>query len=251
MRLAQYLNEIIIFLQNEVKKANAKGLIVGLSGGVDSAVVALLIKKAFPNNHLALIMPCDSPISDYDYQCANNLVKTHQLIAKTVNLDNVFSSFKQLLIADINNSEKSKLILGNLKARLRMNTLYAYAQNHNYLVVGTDNSDEWHIGYFTKYGDGAADLLPIVHLLKQDVFAAAKILKVSKEIIDRKPTAGLWEGQTDEIELQFNYHQLDQYLLGNKLTLPSLVINKIESMHENSNHKRTPIPQAPKWEREK
>ncbi|WP_458257802.1 NAD(+) synthase [Spiroplasma endosymbiont of Dactylopius coccus] len=248
MNLEQYLDEIIKFLQSEVKKANAKGLIVGLSGGVDSAVVALLIKKAFPNDHLALIMPCFSP--DIDLEYANNLVNIHKLNAKVVNLNNVFLSFKKTLETEIN-IEKSKLILGNLKARLRMNALYAYAQNHNYLVVGTDNSDEWHIGYFTKYGDGGVDLLPIIHLLKKDVFAAAKILKVSEEIIIRKPTAGLWDEQTDEMEMQFKYEQLDQYLLGNKSLIPSSVINKIEFMHQNSAHKRIPVPQAPKWTRKK
>lgn len=248
MNLEQYLVEIIKFLQNEVKKANAKGLIVGLSGGVDSALVALLIKKAFPNNHLALIMPCFSPSIDLEY--ANNLVNSHHLIAKTVNLNDIFLSFKKTLIANIN-EEKSKFVLGNLKARLRMNTLYAYAQNYNYLVVGTDNSDEWHIGYFTKYGDGGVDLLPIIHLLKQDVFTAAKLLKVNEEIIIRKPTASLWDGQTDEMEMQFTYHQLDQYLLGNKSLIPTSVINRIETMHDNSEHKRIPIPQAPKWIRKK
>lgn len=248
MNLEQYLVEIIKFLQNQVKKANAKGLIVGLSGGVDSAVVALLIKKAVPNNHLALIMPCFSPSIDLEY--ANNLVNSHQLSAKTVDLNDIFLSFKKTLGNDIN-TEKAKLILGNLKARLRMNTLYAYAQNYNYLVVGTDNSDEWHIGYFTKYGDGGVDLLPIIHLLKQDVFAAAKLLKVNEEIIIRKPTASLWDGQTDEMEMQFKYEHLDQYLLGNKSIIPTSVLNKIESMHQNSEHKRILIPQAPKWIRKK
>lgn len=248
MNLEQYLEEIIKFLQNEVKKANAKGLIVGLSGGVDSAVVALLIKKAFPNDHLTLIMPCFSPNIDLEY--ANNLVNTHQLNTKIVNLNDIFLNFKKILESDIK-IQKSKLILGNLKARLRMNTLYAYAQNHNYLVVGTDNSDEWHIGYFTKYGDGGVDLLPIIHLLKQDVFAAAKLLKVNEEIIVRKPTASLWDGQTDEMEMQFKYEQLDQYLLGNKSLLPTAVIAKIELLHQNSEHKRVFIPQAPKWIRKK
>lgn len=248
MNLEQYLDEIIKFLQSEVKKANGKGLIVGLSGGVDSAVVALLIKKAFPNNHLTLIMPCFSPNIDLEY--AENLVNSHQLNAKIINLNDVFLSFKKTLTKDLN-IEKSNLILGNLKARLRMNTLYAYAQNYNYLVVGTDNSDEWHIGYFTKYGDGGVDLLPIIHLLKQDVFAAAKLLKVSEEIIMRNPTASLWDGQTDEMEMQFKYQQLDDYLLGNKQEIPPSVITRIELMHQNSEHKRLPIPQAPKWKRKK
>lgn len=246
MNLEQYLEEIVKFLQDEVKKANANGLVVGLSGGIDSAVVALLIKKAFPNNHLALVMPCYSANEDVEY--AQKLVQTQKLKSEIVNLDETFLSFTKILNKNMK-EEKSKLILGNLKARLRMNTLYAYAQNYNYLVVGTDNADEWHIGYFTKYGDGGVDLLPIVHLLKQDVFAAAKLLKVNDEIIVRTPSAGLWDGQTDEQEMQFSYHELDQYLLGNSKQLSLEVIIRIENLNKISQHKRNSIPQAPKWVR--
>lgn len=246
MKLEQYLDEIVKFLQEQVKNANAKGLIVGLSGGIDSAVVALLIKKAFPNNYLTLVMPCFSPQVDLDY--AAKLVHKHNLKSEVVNLDEAFISFKKVLEKDLH-PEKSKIVMGNLKARLRMNTLYAYAQNHNYLVVGTDNADEWHIGYFTKFGDGGVDVLPIVHLLKRDVFAAAKILGVNDEIIVRTPTAGLWEGQTDEQEMQFSYHELDQYLAGEKRQVSKEVQAKIEALHQASEHKRTLAPQAPKWNR--
>jgi len=139
MKLEQYLEQIVKFLQDEVKKAHAKGVIVGLSGGVDSAVAALLMKKAFPNNHLVLLMPCQSPEIDLDY--ANNLVKKHKLISQLVNLDEVFLSFKNNLPKNIP-SEQEKTIFGNLKSRLRMSTLYTYAQINNYLVVGTSNADE-------------------------------------------------------------------------------------------------------------
>lgn len=246
MKLEQYLEEVVKFLQDEVKKANAKGLIVGLSGGIDSAVVALLIKKAFPNNYLTLVMPCFSPQIDLDY--AEKLVQKHHLKSEVVNLDDALVTFKKALEKDIK-PEKSKIVLGNLKARLRMNTLYAYAQNHDYLVVGTDNADEWHIGYFTKYGDGGVDLLPIVQLLKQDVFAAAKILGVNDEILVRTPTASLWEGQTDEQEMQFSYHELDQYLLGNTRQISQKVQSRIKELHKATEHKRNLIPQAPKWNR--
>ena len=246
MNLEQYLAEIVKFLQEKVRAANAKGLIVGLSGGIDSAVVALLVKKAFPNDYLTLVMPCLSPAIDQEY--AQKLIDSHQLKSKTVELDEIFLNFKKTLEQNIS-SDKLKIVLGNLKARLRMNTLYAYAQNHNYLVVGTDNADEWHIGYFTKYGDGGVDLLPIVHLLKQDVFAAAEILKVNNEIIVRKPTASLWEGQTDEDEMQFSYYQLDQYLLNNFKELKPDVESRIKELHQKTEHKRNLIPQPNKWNR--
>lgn len=244
MKLEQYLEQIIKFLQDEVKKANAKGVIVGLSGGIDSAVVALLMKKAFPNNHLVLVMPCQSPQIDLDY--ANDLIKKHKLTSELVNLDEVFLSFKKNLPKNIV-TEKEKTILGNLKSRLRMATLYAYGQTYNYLVVGTSNADEWYTGYFTKYGDSGVDLLPLVNLLKQDVFQAAKILNVTKEIIARKPSASLWEGQTDEAEMGITYQELDQFLLGDIKKLSDQVQIKITTMHERTQHKRKSIPQAPKW----
>lgn len=244
MKLEQYLEQIVKFLQDEVKKAHAKGVIVGLSGGVDSAVAALLMKKAFPNNHLVLLMPCQSPEIDLDY--ANNLVKKHKLISQLVNLDEVFLSFKKNLPKNIP-SQQEKTIFGNLKSRLRMSTLYTYAQINNYLVVGTSNADEWHTGYFTKYGDSGVDLLPLVNLVKQDIFQAAKILNVTKEIIARKPSASLWAGQTDEAEMGLTYQELDQFLLGDIKKLSDQVQIKITTMHERTQHKRKAIPQAPKW----
>lgn len=246
MKLEQYLEQIVKFLQDEVKKAHAKGVIVGLSGGVDSAVAALLMKKAFPSNHLVLVMPCISPEIDLNY--ANNLIKKHHLTSELVSLNEVFLSFKKILPKKLS-SEQEKMVLGNLKSRLRMSTLYAYGQTHNYLVVGTGNADEWHTGYFTKYGDSGVDLLPLVNLLKQDIFQAAKILGVTAEIITRKPSASLWEGQTDEAEMGITYQQLDQFLLGDLKKISDETQIKITTMHERTQHKRKPIPQAPKWSR--
>lgn len=246
MTLNNYLQKIIKFLQTEVRRANAKGLVVGLSGGIDSAVVALLIKKAFPNNSLSLIMPCLS--SDFDEKCAKLLVEKHHLDYEVIDLSATFQVFKTTLENKIAYNNEL-LVLGNLKARLRMSTLYAVAQSKNYLVVGTDNADEWYTGYFTKYGDGGVDILPIIKLLKQDVVNAAKILAVNEEIINRLPSAGLWEGQTDEAELKFSYHELDQYLLNNKTNLSQTVINRIEYLHKISEHKRNAVRQAPNWKR--
>lgn len=245
MKLEEYLQEVVKFLRQQIEKNNAKGLIIGLSGGIDSAVAALLAKQA-TSNSLCLIMPCFSP--DFDLKCAQELVKKHDLNYKIVDLSNTFTSFNNEIKTEINSS-KAKLVYGNLKARLRMSCLYAFAQENNYLVVGTDNADEWFTGYFTKYGDGGVDILPLVYLLKKDVFAAAKILGVNEEIINRAPSASLWPDQTDEQEMGFTYNQLDDYLLNHKENLSPEVIKKIETLHKNSNHKRTPLPVPRQWDR--
>ena len=121
-----------------------------------------------------------------------------------------------------------------------MTTLYSMAQTHNYLVLGTDNADEWHIGYFTKFGDGGVDLLPIVHLLKREVREGAKLLGVPNSIINRAPTASLWENQTDEAEIGFGYDLIDDYLAG-KL-VENNVKERVDYLHKISQHKRNGAP---------
>ena len=128
----------------------------------------------------------------------------------------------------------------NLKVRIRMTILYAYGQTHRSLVLGTDNMDEHYTGYFTKYGDGAADLLPIVHLTKGEVVASAKIKGVPDYLAERVPTAGLFEGQTDEVEMGVKYKDLDDFLLGKEID--PKVKERIEHLHRISEHKRAPIP---------
>lgn len=117
-----------------------------------------------------------------------------------------------------------------------MTTLYALAQQNNYLVLGTNNADERYIGYFTKYGDGGVDLAPIIHLLKKDIKKIAKILGVNKQIINRQPTAGLWKNQTDENELNFTYKVLDNYLMNKQISQKDK--EKIENLHQKSKHKQ-------------
>ncbi len=130
----------------------------------------------------------------------------------------------------------------NLRARLRMSAIYAYANYRGYLVLGTDNAAEVHIGYFTKYGDGGVDLLPIAELHKCEVYHMARFLGVPKEIIYKAPSAGLWEGQTDEGEIGITYDAIDAYLLGESVADADRAI--IERMHRQSEHKRH-IPPHP------
>ncbi|AKX34407.1 NH(3)-dependent NAD(+) synthetase [Spiroplasma litorale] len=232
-KMNDYTNYLVNWIKEEVKNANQKGVVVGISGGIDSAVVAALAKLAFPDNYLVVWMPCES--SELDLKCKNELVNNLNL-KNIVEIDllNTFNGLKSEIINKTNN--ENKLAMANIKARLRMTTLYALAQSNNYLVLGTDNACEWHIGYFTKYGDGGVDLVPLVHMLKRDVKNAAKLLNVPASIIDRAPTAGLWENQTDESEIGFSYDLIDDYLEG--LNVPENVKKRIEYLHNISSHKR-------------
>lgn len=236
MQLKEYLDYLVTWIREEVKKSGQKGVIVGISGGIDSAVVAALAKKAFPQDYLTVWLPCQS--SALDEECKTELIEALALKNVTVDLK---ASFESLKIA-LNNSgvEVSQLALANSKARLRMTSLYALAQTNNYLVLGTDNADEWHIGYFTKFGDGGVDLLPIIKLLKRQVREAAALLGVPASIINRAPTASLWEDQTDESEIGFSYDLIDDYLSG-KDVQPE-VKKRVDDLHKVSAHKRTGAP---------
>ncbi|QSF13607.1 NAD(+) synthase [Mycoplasma sp. Mirounga ES2805-ORL] len=231
----KYVNYLIKWLRKSVKNANANGVVLGLSGGIDSAVVAVLAKQAFPDNYECFVMPIDSMQNDLND--LNSLIEEHNLKVKTINLEKSYQA-----IIEANKNVVNTQVLGNIKPRLRMTTLYAQAQNKNYLVLGTDNFDEYTIGYFTKYGDGGVDLLPISYLTKDDVRIVAEYLKIPQSIITKKPSAGLWENQSDEKELGFSYNDLDNYLLGNFNDVNIEISNKIKQLNKNTEHKRNSIP---------
>ena len=158
----------------------------------------------------------------------------------------VFHKAKEEFIAL--GEELDRSTLANLKVRIRMCVLYAYAQKHRGLVIGTDNKDERYTGYFTKYGDGGVDLLPIVHLLKREVVEACKIYGLSNHLAERTPSAGLFEGQTDETEMGVTYQELDDYLLGKVIDQKKK--ERIEYLHRISEHKRVDIPTPKGFERD-
>jgi NAD+ synthase len=159
------------------------------------------------------------------------------------NLDTLFDSFKSLVEADSKESKKN-LALANAKPRLRMVTLYYYAAQNNYLVLGTDNWSELKVGYFTKYGDGGIDLTILGRLVKSEVRELAHHLGVPQNIIDKKPSAGLWENQTDEGEMGLTYEELDQYILTGKAEPETK--ERIENLSAKNNHKLDPIPIPPR-----
>ena len=231
------------WIGDKVIKAKAKGVVFGLSGGIDSAVAAALSIRIFPQNTLAIIIPCHS--LEADTNDALDLINKFNISYKIIDLTKVYDSFIYLL----NDKEKEKegsfkLAEANVKPRLRMITLYYFANKLNYLVVGTGNKSELTIGYYTKYGDGGADILPLGNLLKSQVKELAEYLGIPKKIITKPSSAGLWEGQTDEEEIGIRYDQLDKYLKTGKID-NKIIENKIQDKITQSAHKRTAPARPP------
>ncbi len=237
MKLNEYLNEIESFIKDYLQSTGMNTYVLGLSGGVDSSLVASLTKKAVGKDKLmCIMMPIES--NPNDLKDALDLANQLDLNYLVIDATEAYHSLKEKFISIGHELDISTL--SNLKVRIRMSILYAYAQKHRGLVLGTDNMDERYTGYFTKYGDGAADLLPIVYLTKSEVVEAAKILGVSNNLAERIPSAGLFEGQTDEGEMGITYNDLDSYLLGGDVS--DAVKQRIEHLHKISEHKRSPIP---------
>ncbi|MGY0693195.1 NAD(+) synthase [Virgibacillus sp. FSP13] len=237
--MKETVDKIVQWLQQQVQETGVNGLLVGVSGGLDSAVVAHLIKRAAPDHSLGVIMPCKSNPTDINH--AQDVTESCEINTVTVDL----TETHQVLYNGIQQQVRQKgewqeandqLADANLRARLRMSTLYTLATNYNYLVVGTDNAAEWYTGYFTKYGDGGVDILPIVEFTKQEVREMASYLGVPEQIIDKKPSADLWEGQTDEAEMGTTYDTIDAYLRGEEI--PETDKETIEQLHKRTEHKR-------------
>ncbi len=227
-----YIDYLSDWIKQEVTAAKCKGVVIGLSGGVDSAVVSALAKKAFPKNSIGVYMPIGD--MGQDLIDAKAVAASIKIETETVDLTDTFKALEKATPAS------SKLAVANIKPRLRMAALYSIAQENNYLVLGTDNAAEWILGYFTKHGDGGVDLLPIIHLTKGEVKDMAKELKLPKNVYTKKPSAALWEGQYDEDELGFTYDQVDAYL--NKEEVDSKVKEKIEHQIKITEHKRKSVP---------
>lgn len=237
------------WIRERVEEAGARGVVLGLSGGLDSSVVAVLCKQAFPDTTLGLILPCFSRNEDVAH--AKLVAARFGIETKEFDLSPIFTVLLDLLEEEEEAHESEfNLAIANLKPRLRMICLYYFANQLNYLVVGTGNKSELSIGYFTKYGDGAADILPLGDLLKTEERKLAEALGIPEEIIEKAPSAGLWAGQTDEAEIGVSYADLDNIIgalehsdVSERTSdyEPELV-ERVKRMMDASRHKREAIP---------
>ena len=235
MELKEYLLEIEKFLQEYLESSHCKGYVLGLSGGVDSSLVAAIARKAVGKDKLHCYA-IDIDSNQADVEDAKRVAEELDLNLEVINLSDTYHSYLEKLDGE----DFIRLTKSNLKVRMRMVALFAYAQEHSSLVLGTDNMDERYVGYFTKYGDGAADLLPIVYLTKGEVRKAAELYGLSSVLANRVPSAGLFEGQTDETEMGVTYEDLDNFLLGKEVNPKAK--DRIEYLHKISEHKRKDIP---------
>ncbi|TBR06943.1 MAG: NAD+ synthase [Candidatus Nitrosotenuis sp.] len=236
-------NSIESFLADSIAKSGASGLVFGLSGGIDSAVIAHICAKSLKEKSLALLMP-DSRVSPKEEtEDALHIVDKLGLDYKLIDISLIHSQFANILEPE----EKS---LGNLRARIRATLLYYHANLKNYLVMGSSDKSEQLIGYFTKFGDGSADVLPIVSLYKTQIRGLAKHLGVKESIIQKKSSPHLWKGHIAEEEIGASYEEIDSvlYCMADKnMSLDDIHIttqvdkDKIEKIHQlykKSEHKR-------------
>ena len=236
-------NKIECFLTEEVSQRQSSGVIFGLSGGIDSAVIAALCAKSLKSKSLALVMPDSKVTPRADTEDALKLVDKLGLDYKLIDISLVHSEYSKYL-------EPNPLALGNLRARIRSNILYYYANSKNLLVLGSSDRSEYLIGYFTKFGDGASDLLPIVSLYKTQIREFAKSLDIPDSIISKKSSPSLWQGHLAEDEIGLSYEEVDLILyciVDKNLSLQETsslseidlaVVDKIHKLYKKSEHKR-------------
>ena len=224
------------FIKSVLSQSGAKGIVYGNSGGKDSALVGILCKAACENT-VGIIMPCTSKRNyDEDAVDAETVAEKYEIETRTVDLTPV----KEAEIASITDvTELNESALANMAPRIRMLTLYAVAAAENRLVAGTGNKSEAYVGYFTKWGDGAHDFNPIADLTVTEIYDFLRFLNAPKRIIEKAPSAALFDGQTDEEEMGVTYAELDSFLSGENIAEDKRKI--IEHMHKLSEHKRKGI----------
>ncbi|MFH0847133.1 MAG: NAD(+) synthase [Chloroflexota bacterium] len=243
MDCAELTAKLVSWIRDRVTAAGADGLVFGMSGGIDSSVMAVLCKMALNDRILGLIMPIESHPDDEVY--ARMVIDKFAIPSRRVALDGVFNAFLKVLPKLSDDAKVNQIAMANLKPRLRMTTLYYFANELKYLVAGTGDRSEITAGYFTKFGDGGVDIVPLANLVKSQVRELGTHLGIPKVIVDKPPTPGLWPGQTGEGELGVSYEELDRFILTGRAT--DTVKQRIESLHARSEHKRQ-MPVAPDFQ---
>ena len=240
----KYCEKIKKWIADFVQNVNANGVVLGMSSGVDCSVVARLCQEAGINTHL-ILMPYGQDMNNTkSYSDAMELISKFNF---DYNVFDIKATVDSLQIEDesdiLKNANKTNIELSkaNIRPRVRMTYLYQYAQIKNLLVIGTSNLSERTVGYFTKWGDGGSDLNPIGMLTKREVYILAKYLQIPDCIINKKPSAGLWEGQTDEAELGMTYEQIDEFIL-NGTSGDEQIDSMILVKNERAMHKLNQIP---------
>ena len=206
LNLKEVHNELVEFLRENFKKAGFSKAVLGLSGGIDSALVAYLLRDALgKENVLAIMMPYKSSNPD-SLNHAKLVIEDLGINSKTIEITDMIDAYFK------NEKEATSLRMGNKMARERMSILFDYSSKENALVVGTSNKTEIYLGYSTQFGDSACALNPIGDLYKTNIWDLSRYLKIPNELIEKKPSADLWEGQTDEQEMGLTYKEADQVL---------------------------------------
>lgn len=250
--ISSHVDKIVKWVKESFSKTGAKGVVLGMSGGIDCSVVARLFNLAeIPV--LVVMMPYGNSMdfSD-DRRHAKVLIDKFRLNNTTIDItrsvDELRNALDYMSCIDIKNEDSSIIskvnitneAVINIKPRVRMTTLYALAQSLGYVVAGTGNLSERTMGYFTKWGDGACDINPIGNLTKTQVRIIAKYIGIPDEIINKPPSANLFEGQTDEDELGITYYDMDKYILTGEASKE--VKDRIDSLNKSIQHKILPIP---------
>ncbi|MHA1344874.1 MAG: NAD+ synthase [Candidatus Heimdallarchaeaceae archaeon] len=241
----EVIDSAVQFISNKVSESQTSGVVLGLSGGIDSAIIAHLSVIALGKERVDLVHLPEEELESVHTEDAQAVAHDLNISLRVIKISPMLDSVFKLL-PDVENNE---LATGNLKARIRAVILYSIANTDNRLVVGTSNKSEISIGYGTKFGDLAADMWPIGDLYKTELYKIAEKLGVNQKVITKTPTAGLWKGQTDEKEIGVTYEKLDRFLIGlennrkdeslaEELHLKAEQIARINHLISSSHHKR-------------